>query len=302
MIDSSTSDDRTMRGDSRSAADEREEVLERYSGSGENRNPSRVLKIEEIVEWDMQFGVVIGPAGFDHRLRCPYCGKRLLLLSSEGARDRTGMRIVYRCENCAAHHISTFQPPGQKLELAEAEYGERLIVETPTPVPNTPAEVLPERPSRQNTRNQGQQQRSEGTPARNQRGQQQRRNSGSANTPARSQGASGTERPERPERNNESRNRSRNNAQGGRNSGRGALLDVSGREAGEQEPRGRKSPSSLTMSAHVRDDDASKPVISPDVQIMSEQLQEQEDRSQAQHRPYRRRRRPFRPSGGHNNT
>ena len=300
MIDSSFLDDREIHGDSHSAADEREEVLERYSGSGENRNPSRILKIEEIVEWDMQFGVVIGPAGFDHRLRCPYCGKRLLLLSSEGARDRTGMRIVYRCENCAAHHVSTFQPPGQKLELAEAEYGERVIVETPTPIPNTPAEPTTERSQRQNSRSQNQQQRSESASSRNQRGQQ-RRNNSAANASSRSQGAQSSERSERTDRGPETRNRSRNN-QGGRNNGRGTLPDTTTREASEQEPRGRKSPSSLTMSAHVRDDDASKPAISTDVQIMSEQLQEQEDRSQAQHRPYRRRRRPFRPSGSHNNS
>lgn len=107
-----------------------------YPGSGLHKNPARMMKIEEVVEWDMDFGVKMGPVGFDHRLTCPYCRKRMLLVSHEGSRHQKFIRIVYECENCAAHTVVQFSAPNQKLDLPELSLGEKIIIETPTPVPN----------------------------------------------------------------------------------------------------------------------------------------------------------------------
>lgn len=124
-----------------------------YPGSGLHKNPARMMKIEEVVEWDMDFGVKMGPVGFDHRLACPYCRKRMLLVSHEGSRHQKFIRVVYECENCAAHTVVQFSAPNQKFDLPELNLGEKIIIETPTPVPNLSQEnpAMPE--PRNNDRN-----------------------------------------------------------------------------------------------------------------------------------------------------
>lgn len=125
-----------------------------YPGSGLNKNPARMMKIEEVVEWDMEFGVKIGPVGYDHRLTCPYCRKRMLLVSHEGSRHQKFIRILYQCENCGAHTVVQYHAPNQKVELPELSLGEKIIIEKPTPVPNTAQEAPPtQKDSRSNDRN-----------------------------------------------------------------------------------------------------------------------------------------------------
>ena len=124
-----------------------------YPGSGLNKNPARMMKIEEVVEWDMEFGVKIGPVGYDHRLTCPYCRKRMLLVSHEGSRHQKFIRILYQCENCGAHTVVQYHAPNQKVELPELSLGEKIIIEKPTPVPNTAPEGTPQKDARNNERN-----------------------------------------------------------------------------------------------------------------------------------------------------
>ena len=112
-----------------------------YPGSGLHKNPARMMKIEEVVEWDMEFGVKIGPVGYDHSLACPYCRKRMLLVSHEGSRHQRNIRILYRCEGCSAHTVVQFHAPNQKVELPELSLGEKIIIEKPTPVPNQPQDL-----------------------------------------------------------------------------------------------------------------------------------------------------------------
>lgn len=106
-----------------------------YPGSGLNKSPARMMKIEEVVEWDMEFGVKFGPVGYDHRLVCPYCRKRMLLVSHEGSRHQKAIRIVYQCENCGAHTVVQFQKPNEDLNLPELHLGEKIMIENPSPLP-----------------------------------------------------------------------------------------------------------------------------------------------------------------------
>ncbi|HZW50082.1 MAG TPA: hypothetical protein VFF80_08150 [Bacillota bacterium] len=110
-----------------------------YPGSGLNKNPARMMKIEEIVEWDMEFGVKVGPIGYDHSLSCPYCHRRMLLVSHEGSRYQKAIRILYQCEACGAHTVVQFLTPSQKIDLPEMNLGEKIQIEKPTPVPNLPS-------------------------------------------------------------------------------------------------------------------------------------------------------------------
>lgn len=110
-----------------------------YPGSGLNKNPARMMKIEEVVEWDMEFGVKVGPIGYDHSLACPYCHRRMLLISHEGSRYQKAIRILYQCEGCGAHTVVQFLTPSQKIDLPEMNLGEKILIEKPTPVPNLPS-------------------------------------------------------------------------------------------------------------------------------------------------------------------
>jgi len=159
-----------------------------YPGSGLHKNPARMMKIEEVVEWDMEFGVKIGPVGYDHSLACPYCRKRMLLVSHEGSRHQRNIRILYRCENCSAHTMVQFYAPNQKVELPELSLGEKIIIEKPTPVPNQPQDLSTSTEKRSPDRN--------------------RKN---RNQPSAPVVAVPTENPNRQERPNDRNNRNRNN-------------------------------------------------------------------------------------------
>ncbi len=120
-----------------------EETLPKvYPGSGLNKNPARMMKIEEVVQWDMEFGVKVGPIGYDHSLACPYCHRRMLLVSHEGSRYQKAIRILYQCEGCGAHTVVQFLTPTQKVDLPEMNLGEKIQIEKPTPVPNLPAAAM----------------------------------------------------------------------------------------------------------------------------------------------------------------
>ncbi|MCE5196072.1 MAG: hypothetical protein LLG09_02945 [Negativicutes bacterium] len=117
-----------------------EETLPKvYPGSGLNKSPARMMKIEEVVQWDMEFGVKVGPIGYDHNLTCPYCHRRMLLVSHEGSRYQKAIRILYQCEGCGAHTVVQFLTPAQKVDLPEMNLGEKIQIEKPTPVPNLAA-------------------------------------------------------------------------------------------------------------------------------------------------------------------
>ncbi|MCL2548495.1 MAG: hypothetical protein FWE76_04935 [Symbiobacteriaceae bacterium] len=295
-----------------------EDVSPTYGGSGENRNPSRMLKIEELVQWDMEFGVTIGPAGYDHRLRCPYCGKRMLLNFHEGGREMSGIRIAYVCESCGAHTLISFTPPGHRFEVPEISFGERLVVAQPAPVPGDP--VAGKGPSdrqgrrdRQGTpRNQAAQAPSASSPSPNppanagpaaspsttpparpqQPRQQQRssavgersgsqRTSGQQNTPQ--QGA-GTPPQPRSQTGSEDRTHP---PQPGSSQGRRGQQSGANPRNNEQRNQQRVAPTPAPTPSPQRP---------PGIQEISETVQDQADKVAAKAPSYhRRRRRPFRP-------
>ena len=263
-----------------------------YDSPGENRYPSRMLKIEELVEWDMQFGVTVGPIGFDHRLRCPYCDRRLLLSFHEGGRDRSGIRIAYTCESCGAHSVVSFTPPGHKLELPPVTYGERLVIAQPTPVPPDPKEASGKAPPR---RERQQSQRQERTPS------STAPNSG-ADTPTgskRSQGRQqqgGTRHERNEERQENSGGAPRQNRQ------QRQRQNPASEGAKETSPRRQDRPErpqrpANTPAAEAAEAPVARAPRAQDTNVISESVQDQADRASSKP-PYqhqRRRRRPYRP-------
>ena len=159
-----------------------------YPGSGLYKSPARMMKIEEVVEWDMEYGVKFGPVGYDHRLTCPYCRRRMLLVSHEGSRHHKTIRILYQCESCSAHTVVQFHGPNQDVELPELNLGEKIVIENPAPLPRPRTEEP--RPVRQprasGSSNRRQTQRNDGRS--NQRNEQaqktQTRNQKTRNRPA----------------------------------------------------------------------------------------------------------------------
>ena len=276
-----------------------ENLPDRYVGSGENRNPIRMMKIEEIVKWDMNFGVTVGPAGYDHRLRCPYCGKKLVLLFHEGGRDRTGIRVCYRCESCNAHSLVSFTPPGHKFTMPEVEFGERVVIEKPTPIP-------PERPERERSSD------------RSERGNQDRprreRNSGRANAgntqethvspAARGSQQGNVATSNSPDRRANNSPMQRGQQRSGNNPTQPATERGQSSSRPEHRnsrpPRANSSNFSQTPNPNPQAGTRSSKTAPPDtpnnINELSEIIQDQADKQQTRAKPYqRRRRRPFRP-------
>jgi len=264
------------------------------------------MKIEEIVQWDMEFGVTIGPAGFDHRLRCPYCSKRLMLMNHEGGRELSGIRITYICEGCGAHSMVTFIPPGHRLEMPEVTFGERIVVERAKPVPQAPA-AAPERSPRRERpaagRPAAEPANSEGVkeavPAPTPAGGGARTRPGNQGTPQSSprpaqqrqteaKNAPATQRP------------SQGNPlpRGTRASSPPQQPAASPTSQGNQRPgRGGTTPSEPRPSQPPRQGGQNtSPARNASLQELSETIQDQADKAAAKAPPYqRRRRRPFRP-------
>ena len=283
-------------------------VSSTYPGSGENRNPTRVLKIEEIVQWDMDFGVTVGPAGYDHRLRCPYCGRRMLLAFHEGGRERSGIRIAYICEGCGAHTLTSFTPPGHKVEIPEVTFGERIVISKPTPVPPDPdatAKPTPERSSKREKQAKGasattaQPVSSTTTDAttvlpassRN----QQRRNQPSR--PSATGQPSTTAKPPQPRRNDA---RPSSAPIAGEKQLTPPRREVSpGREAAQNAPLAGSPTTARGSDVSSRTTPPTATATRPnEIQDISETLQDRADRAASKAPPYhRRRRRPFRPQG-----
>jgi len=265
-----------------------------------------MLKIDELVQWDMEFGVTIGPAGYDHRLRCPYCGKRMLLSFHEGGRDRSGIRIAYACESCGSHSLISFTPPGHRFDVPEASFGERMVVAKPMPVPPDP--VAPRQAAGQPRKDKPP------TTGRNQ-----------GTTPP---GASGTTaqgavpsqshigQSQTPQRQQQPRNQQRPQGSGDRSATQGQASSGATQHTRQQSAAGGQRPAPQQPSPG-RDASAAssprpsgqqtRPVAPPptppaarsaEIQDISETVQEQADKASSKAPPYRRRRRrPFRPPG-----